>query len=231
MSDQIEMTPDQVYDALYQSVGDGLRAPQGSIVEEWRHARAEGLSAVTVDWRAFLQTFPNHATDFIPVYEDILGMQLDPSWTTEEKQQALALRWTSAPDASGSSLTEQLEAIDPRFSIADPGLAGAEYSTVTESGARAFEDWNIFSPLVCGPAFDLGRSHTLFPNYSTDFITPVLFDLGGAPPTADEMRLYGLAADQLNAALPAWVDFRLYGDIGFVLDEDLLDFTVFGADP
>lgn len=222
----INATADQAYDALYQNVGDGLRGPPEGILEAWRHARAEGLAAVTVDWRAALQAFPQYATDFIPVYEELLNNPVDPTLAIGDVQEELAVKYTQVIDATNPSLLVLLQKIDPRFSIypIDPNQ-----STTTECDARPFEDWNPASPQACGPAFDLnGRTYTLFPNYSSDFILPVLLAIGGTF-TEEDKRVMQLAKDSLNDALPSWVDFRIFGSLGFILDVDLLDVTAFGS--
>lgn len=222
----IAVNADQVYDALYQAVGDGLRGQPDSIVEAWRYARSAGIAAFTVDWRAALQAFPQFSSDFISVYEDLLDYSVDPTLPLEDQQADIAVRYTQVIDATNASLLIMLQKIDIRFSIVDQD---PDLSSTTECGARAFEDWSPASVSACGPAFDLGRTYSLVPNYSSDFIVPVNLGVVG-PVTAADKRAILSAREALNDALPAWVDHRVVvNDAGFILDEDLLDVTAFGT--
>jgi len=221
----IEMTPELAYEALFQAVGDGLRGGPDSVVEAWRASRAEGLSVATVDGRAVLQAWPDRATDFLPVYEELLGVALDPSLSVEDRQAALAVLYTQAIDAVLGSIVLQLQMIDPLFVVVGMPY---EQSVTTEIGVRAFSDWDPLDPAASGPAFDLpGRTVSLVPNYSTDFIVYAWLNTPG-PLTSTDQRSLNLAADQLNSMLPAWVDFRVFKSAGFILDLDLLDVTMFG---
>lgn len=220
----IELTTSEIYDALFQAVGDGLRGQPDSIVEAWRMAKAEGLTVASRDGRAILQAWPSTAYDFIPVYEEILGVTVDPTLTTEQKQQALSVAYTQAIDAVLGSIAAQLAAIDPAFTVVEYPY---EQAVTTETGVRAFEDWDPLDPLASGPAYGLAtRSHTLWPNYSTDFILYAWLDTPGSLSVSDQRSLTA-AAEQLNTILPAWVDFRVFKSAGFILDLDLLDVTVF----
>jgi hypothetical protein len=224
-STDIEFSTGDIYDALFQSVGDGLQAGPDSIVEAWRLARAEGLQVATCDARAMKQAFPNFATDFLPVYESILGVQLDQSLTVEEKQIELARLYTQVVDASGPSLEDQLHEIHPSFEIyAIP----YEHTYVTEVGVRAFEDWHPLAPLASGPRYDplSGRTFTNFPNYSSMFKVHVWLNVPIT--TEDHWKAIMAAREMLAEALPAWVDFVVFEAFGFILDQDRLDVTVFG---
>jgi len=221
----IEMTPDLAYEALFQAVGDGLRSSPDSIVEAWRMSRAEGLSTAVVDGRVVLQAWPDRATDFLTVYESLLGVSLDPSLSVEDRQIALAVLYTQAIDAVLASIVLQLQVINPLYLV-----VGMPYdqAITTEMGARAFADWDPLDPLASGPAFDLpGRTVSLFSNYSTDFIVYAWLNTPG-PLTSSDKRDLTAGAEQLNSMLPAWVDFRVFKSAGFILDLDLLDVTMFG---
>lgn len=218
-----------VHDALFQAVGDGLRSRPTSIVEKWRMARARGLAAIVQDDRAALQAFPNLATDFLEVYEAILRIVPEPGSSDDERRTEVVRRYTRTIDATHPKLLAALVALNPLFEILtlEPSL-----TRTTDVGARAFQDYNPASPLACGPAFDLhvGGSQTCsaFPNFSDDFILYVLLDVGGGAFTPAHQRSLLAAQDELNESLPAWVDYRLFTAVGFILDLDLLDVTVFG---
>jgi len=221
-------TTGAIYDALYQAVGDGLRADDGSIVETWRYSRALGIEASTKDAHATDQAFPNRATDFLPVYEEILGINPGSGQTTEDRQTEASAQWTRSLDASHPGLLQMLQAIDSDFLIIpkDHDLA-----LVTEMGWRAFEDWDPSNPLACGPGFNLFRSGQAysvleFPNYSDEFVLYVMLNTGTpGVVTPTQLRSLSLAVTSLNEVLPGWVDFRIFTTGGFILDRDLLDLT------
>lgn len=217
------------YDSLRQAVGDGLRARVGSIVEKWRMAKARGLAAIVQDDRAAMQAFPNLATDFLEVYEEILRI-VPPSGTSEtDRRDTVVARYTRTVDATHPKLLAQLQALDPLFEIL---IIEPELTRTTDVGVRAFQDFNPASPLACGPAFDLhvgtSEKNSSVPNFSDDFILYVLLDIGGGTFTPAHRRAILAAQDELNESLPAWVDFRTFTAVGFILDLDLLDVTVFG---
>lgn len=216
---------EQVYDALFQAVGDGLRAPEGTIVEAWRRSKAYGIAATIQDDRAAVQAFPDLSTDYLPVYEELLKIVPSSGQTEQARRETVTARYTRTIDATYPKLEAQLEVADPLFEIIIPPY---ELTRATEMGVRAFQDWSPGSGSACGPAFGAGRKQTLFPNYSDNFVLYAFLNAGSGPTTPTNLRTMAAVKDGLNEALPAWVDFRVFTSIGFILDLDALDVTAFG---
>lgn len=214
---------ESVYDAVYQNVGDGIRSSPNSLVESWRVARARGVAAAEGDGRAAMQAFPDLSTDYLPIFEDLLGIVPAADASEQERRNSVENAWTRTIDATYPKLDDSLQSLDPLFSIL---LLPYEYSRVTVPG-RAFEDWDPGDSLACGPAFNTGLTYTNYPNYSDDFVLFLLFDVGSALNDPSNQRTLQEALDLLNESLPSWVDFRLFANCGFVLDEDDLDITAF----
>lgn len=216
---------EEVYDAMYQNVGDGIQAGPDTLVEEWRWARARGLAACTMDDRAAYQAFPDLSIDYLPVWEDILGIPPDPNASITERQETVLAEYTRAIDASFPKLQAALTEIDPLMSIL---LIPRDLVRTTEPG-RAFQDWDPNDPLASGPPFNLpgGRTESVLPNFSDDFIIAVLFDVGAGAISVSNQRKLSDAQNELNESLPAWVDSRLFTACGFILDTDILDVTAF----
>ncbi len=128
---------EEIYDAMFQNVGDGIQAPEDSLVEKWRMARARGLAAVVQDERAAAQSFPDLSTDFIPVWEDILGIPPDPTASESDRQATILEAYTRLISASFPDLTSLLNDIDPLMNIL---LTPHDLVRTTVPG-RAFEDW------------------------------------------------------------------------------------------
>lgn len=216
---------DEIYNAMRQNVGDGIRADADTLVEKWRRSRACGIAVFTQDDRATMQAFPDLSIDYLPIWEDLLDIPVDPDASITARQETVLAAYTRAIDATYPKLTQALQSIDSLMSIL---LVPFIYSRVTVPG-RAFQDWDPSDPEASGPAFDLqqgsaGPNATAFPNYSSDFILNVLFNVGSTLGTANQRKL-SEAADELNESLPAWVDYRLFTDCGFILDSDILDVT------
>jgi hypothetical protein len=233
---------EQAYDLLKQAVGVGNSAaqedPDKSIIESWRFARARGLSSVMDVERAVSNAFPNIATDFIPVYEQILGLSFPVGTPDETKRKDLTTAYTRAIDATLPKLEADLKEIEPTVTLVvidydplDP-LAARDQTRDGQVG-RYFEDWDPADPDASGPPFNLPRGAglakiTSFPNFSDDFILKVEYPLPVGTLSAFNKRQITRMQDFLNDALPAWVGFTIFTkDAGFVLDQDLLDVTVF----
>jgi hypothetical protein len=216
---------EMVYDAIFQAVGDGLRGPYGSIVEAWRLSKSCGIAATIQDDRAAMQAFPNMCTDYLPVYENLLQIVPETGQSEEDRRQLVTERYTRTIDATFPKLEAQLDVVDPLFEIIIPPF---ELTRTTEMSVRAFQDWNPGSGSACGPAFGAGRKQTLFPNYSDSFVLYAYLNVGSGPTTATNLRTMAAVKAGLNESLPAWVDFRVFSSIGFILDLDALDVTAFG---
>ena len=220
---------ERVYNAMFQSVGIGNRATTGTIIEAWRHARARGIQATAQDERAMFQAFPDFSTDFLPVWEEILDI-IPPSEATDDQRRVTVLeRYTRTIDATFPKLTEQLQLINPNLEIFD---VDQDLKLEMETGVRAFQDYDPNAVDASGPAYDLptgasGPNQTSFPNFSNDFILNVLLNTAVGPLTVPDQRTIVEVKEELNESLPSWVDFRVFTACGFVLDQDLLDVTVF----
>lgn len=220
---------EQVYDSMYQAVGDGIRAPEDTIVEAWRRSRARGIAAFILDDRATVQAFPDLSTDYLPVWEEILEINPPSDATDDERRAAVVEQYTRAIDATYPKLSDKLDSIDDLMEIL---LIPHEYVRTTVPG-RGFEDWDPTAPKASGPPMRLGATGsagdnaTAFPNFSDEMIIHVLFDIGGGAISVSNQRALEEAKEELNESLPAWVDFRLFTDCGFILDADLLDITAF----
>lgn len=218
---------EEIYDAMFQNVGDGIQGPVDSLVEKWRNARARGIAVFTQDDRATAQAFPEISTDYLPVWEDILDIPPNPTASTAERQAIVLAAYTRVIDASFPKLTSALQDIDSQMSI----LLIPHDLVRTTVPARAFEDWDTASPQASGPPFRLGASGvgdnaTGFPNFSDDFVLIVFFDVGLGVLSVANQRKFAEAQALLNESLPAWVDFRLFTECGFILDQDILDVTL-----
>ena len=204
------------YRALTAALGKGGSAEDvdNTVDGLWRTCLALGLACLSsAGERAALQVFPTKATDLLPYYESLLF--LPPSGSESDRREAAARRYRLAPDADLPALESTLQAIDPRFSIITPD-PDTEETTVP---GRVFEDYDATEP------FNGGRKSTLFGNYSTGFVVRVLFDLGGAVPTAADRSIIAEALRTLNDLLPSWNAFSFVTARGFTLDVDRLDLT------
>lgn len=218
---------EQVYDAMYQNVGDGIQSQPDSLVEKWRRSRARGIAATQLDDRAATQAFPDLSTDYLPVWEDILKIPFDPGASEAQRQATVLAEYTRTIDATFPKLDATLQGLDPLLNILQ---LPHDLTRVTVPG-RGFEDWNPAAIDASGPPFNLaatgsaGDNATGFPNFSDDFILFMLYDIGVGIPSAPAQRTMVEAQEEMNESLPAWVDFRLFTVCGFILDQDLLDIT------
>lgn len=217
-------TVEKYYDALKQAVGKGNSGEDGSLEAEWRLARAKGIRAAFADERAVMQWFPDRCTDFIEVWEDLLKLTVGPGLEDQERRDNITERLTSAQSAITSVMERALQNIDPLFSV-----IGIEPSiSITTVLGRGFQDTNPSAAQSCGPAFYGGRKSTQYPNYSSDFICYVLYDIGGGAPSAEQERIVVKAEQLLYDILPSWMDFNIsFSAVGFILDQDLLDVGCF----
>ncbi len=162
---------ERIYLALRSAVGTGGSADDddGTIDGVWRQARASGLAAAaTTGERALVNAFPGKATDLLEYYEDLLLIVPEREGDLPGRRALAEQRFTQQVDVSVPQVTDDLQRIDPRFSVLElPRAQGFE----TLFG-RAFEDYAAAEP------FGGGRRSTLFANFSTDFMVWVLFDIG-----------------------------------------------------
>lgn len=212
-----------LYDALKSAMGDGGSGEPGSIVEAWRNARARGLAASWLDKRAALQALPHTATASLPVFERLLGRTFLRDVPEQDRRDALSAAWVDAASTNSTDLLAALVAIVPTATLYTPD---SDLTRETQHG-RGFEDWDPGDALACGPVFNLAISGTRFPNYADDFVEFVGLNFVTALDAGD-YRAIALLKERLHDLLPAWISSIVYNEIGFTLDEDLLDLTVFG---
>ncbi len=215
----------KIYQTLKHAVGIGGAAEDGTIEADWRFAQARGLRAGWSIDRAVNQAWPSLATDYIQVYEEML--LLNPgSLSDEERRKQILDRYTRSIDSSAGGIEEDLQEIDPLFSVINVDRDTAR----TTMFGRGFEDEAPGDTDACGPAFGGGRKSTAWPNYSTDFVSIVRYDLATGGLTAEAQRRIERAKGLLREVLPAWVDWWIFiGEPGFVLDQSLLDGGAFGG--
>ena len=210
---------ERIYQGLRAAVGEGGSAQDedGSIDGVWRQARALGLAAAAAaDERAAVNFFPGSATDLLQYYEELLFLVPEDEANLPDRRDAAEQAYTHEVLSSVPAVTEDLQRIDSRFSI----IEIPHDEAIETIPARAFEDFAATLP------FNGGRKSTRFPNYSTEFVLFVLFDIGSGvdldPVDALTLRR---AVDYLNPALAGWVNFQISTADGFILNESLLDIT------
>jgi hypothetical protein len=211
---------ERIYATLRSAVGKGGSAANDTGIDGlWRQTRANALAQLEAQAeRAALQALPDHATDSLPYYERLLLLRADPAASDDERRAAAAQLYALQVASAIPDLSAALAQIDPRFEIIATSF---EQSDTTIIG-RGFEDYAATEP------FGGGRHSTQLPNYSTELVLFVLFDLGGGNlPSPSERRSMQSALGVLNAALPAWNDIVLATHRGFELDVDRLDLTSF----
>ena len=144
----------------------------------------------------------------------------------EERRQRIVDRWVRSIDASGRGIEEDLQGIDPLFSL----IAVDHDTSRTTHFGRFFEDFAPGDPDACGPAFGGGRTATDWPNYSTYRKTIVRYDLPTGQLTAEAKKRMDRAREVLREVLPSWADYSMFvGAPGFILDQSLLDVGAFGS--
>ena len=216
---------EQVFTGMKQALGDGGYALDDETMDgQWRLALAKGAVASLSDERAVKQWDPSRATSWIPVWEKVLLITASDAQSDEERRQVILDRYVATLTAVTGTLEAALQVIDPLFSVVDHDPDTAD----TTHLGRMFEDWDPSDPDACGPAFGGGRTSTLWPNYSEDLVIFVQYAIASGTMTAENQRRLNRAEAILNQALPAWVGFRIFTSLGFILDESLLDVGAFG---
>lgn len=222
---------EQIYAAIKSAVGEGNSADGGvydTIAEAWRFAKSRGLAIYLADDRAIAQHTPVTASDKLATFERLLGVHFSKGVTQEARRAALIEKYTYEIDDTTAGLLAALQKINPAVEIQ---RLGRELGRESQFG-RAFEDYDPNSFKASGPAFAMhhapaGDKCTLFANYSSDFVLLVQSPIVLASFGEHDKHILEQLKNLLNENLPAWVDFRLYVNCGFILDQDLLDATVF----
>lgn len=203
------LTPAQkAYRTLRQAVGEGGSAPDDRGIEGlWRRSEAKGLAAAASHCRrALIQASPQFATDLLPYYERILGIV--PQGAEAARRDVVVPLWTKRADNAMPRLLERLQVIDARLSL----LEFPHSEAVTAQFGRSFA---AVEPGLEAPEFGIPRGHVLFPNYSTDSIVRVLFNVGHEGVlSADELVVVERVGALMRDALPSTTDFTIVVDVG-----------------
>ncbi len=213
----------KAYAFLRGAVGEGGSAEDELGIDGlWRRSRAKGLAAAgSSKRRALLQFFVHIATDAIPYYERLLGVTPPTGASLTARREVVVAGVTAQLDAAIPQIALQLQAIDARLALLD----------VPPNRSRYTHFGRAFGPLDASLEDDFGPNHHLTaPNYATDFVMIVHFDVGyGGALTAADARIRERAVVLMLKLLPSWVSFRIVTATGFILDESPLDLTGFGT--
>ena len=220
-----EPTPcEAAYASLRAMVGINGSGAEGTIEAEWRWSRAHALGALsTFDERAMAQSSPLSVTDWLPQYEEMLGIVVDEGKPVELRRDVVAYQYTRLGQAFYDALTAHLARIEPTVQLV----------TIPTEKASSTMPGLPFEPFAVEEGYEYDprgrRKATRWPNYSDAYrVTCVVpHDSGVLPSIATLARMTHLR-DTLAVCLPAWVTFDIVTRIGgFVLDSDLLDLTTF----
>jgi hypothetical protein len=215
---------EKAYSALQRMVGrNGFSIDDDEIEALWRQAKADAMAALeTFDERAALQAFPSHATDHIPLYEDILGLETDVGLSDEQRRDIIVPDYTGVPEAWTTALAEALQRIDPAVTIITRNW---------ENGGTC-EIGRWYEPFDGSDTYDQNgdRIATAWPNPSDMHAVIVQYDIGnGIEPNREQLRLAEQMRAHLNEVCPAWVEHHIIYAAGFFLDQSRLDATAFGT--
>lgn len=204
--------PEKFYTALRRSLGELGAAKAGGIDDAWRIARALTLAAAcSTKERAFFQAFPGYATDHLPVYEALL--LLPGSDTLAEGLEAAELAYTASLDLALPGIRADLRAMDPQLDVTSTPYDQA----ITTRYGKPFQ------------VDSKAQRSSDYPAFSTNCLCCVQYSgSGGVVPEPLRSRV----VDYLNAALPSWVDWRIFNHSGFFLDgfdDSKLDATAMGS--
>jgi hypothetical protein len=204
---------------------NGFSTDDSEIESLWRQAKADALAALeTCDERAALQAFPQRATDFIPVYEEILGIESDPTIPDQQRRDTIVPDYTGVPEAWTSALLVALQRIDPTVTIYNRAWVNAGACMI----GRAYAPLDPGDPAIYD---DAGvRLNTVWPNPSDAHTLIISYPLdNGAPPNREQQRLVRQMLSHAKEVCPAWVEFHVVYAVGFSLDLSRLDATAFGT--
>lgn len=214
---------ESTYTAMQRMVGrNGYASDDNEIEALWRQAKADALAALgTFDERAALQASPESATDYIPVYEEILGITVDTNLSDQQRRNVIVPDYTGVPESWTSGLNDAIHRIEP--------LASVLVRPWINSGSCQIGRW--YEPFDGSDTYDSSgqRNATSWPNVSDAHSVIVKYDIGeGVAPNREQQRKAIQIQSHLNGVCPAWVDFHIVYSIGFELDTSLLDATGFG---
>jgi hypothetical protein len=202
---------EQTYQALRSAMGKGrgVPPPEGGILDDWLWSKAEAIGPIDgLAESAIAQYFPHAASVTLPVWERLLG--LDQGEDEQTRRDNATSEYTRKLAADWPTLLEELEAIDPAFSL----------ETVDNQKSIDSYFGKTLAPRGGVPSYGL-QPGSQWPGYSDHFVLHVLYTLGGGQsviPPLEQARAERL----LNEVLPAWGDFAIYtGGAVFEMDGGL----------
>lgn len=212
--------------------GEHGPGPENGIEDLARQVKAERIAfAERAVERAFLQNFPEIASDALPVWEQLL--LTDGAVTPVDLRALLALAWQAPEGGTTPSLTDDLQAISSQLSIA---IEDPDVTIVTEPS-------KYFAPEDDLPPYGLtsppNLTSAVLPNYATRDILRVVYTLDD---DAGELEIPDIVTRDveklLQQRLASWETWTLTAfsaedGAGFFLDggahgASLLDVTAFG---
>ncbi len=202
--------------ALRAGVGKGHAAEQDGVEWRWREARAIGIAiAMAMGERALSQHEALHATSGLLFYRELYNLD---GYSDQEIRERGHDFENDTADFGEQFIADKLLEIDGRFSL----ISRTWEQCDTTVHGRTFGDWNGDAP------FNLqgGQNETRWPNYSNFMEFVIKLDVTGVPTDVD---LGAVARAFLDDELPAWVDYEIGGEAGFILDESLLDWGRFDS--
>lgn len=206
-------------------VGEGdVAVTEDGIDALWRKAKATAIAAaLSAIERANEQAFPGHATDHIPVYEEILRIAQED--TLVERQRACETAWCLQISAEIPTIRAGLQAIDPALDVQSTDY---DQAAITMFG-KLFKPIDGLVPY--GSGLSANRLSAAYPNVATDFCLLVAYQLAPGQIRPSDAVLAAVA-HYLNDVLPAWVDWWVFTGPGFYLDggvdgTSLMDITAF----
>lgn len=214
--------PQKAYNLLLAAEGIGGSASnQDGIDGLWRRSRAVGLSAATsANRRAINNAWPFLATDLLPYYERVLGVEPAPGQSETDRRNVVAPLWPAKASAIVRDMAAELRRIDPRFVIlsVDPSQSVVDY------GGRSFGTVGEFWMKGIGQdgAFtNVANSAVAY--FSTHYVLRVRLPV--TTPSQAELTSIRTARRRLRSMLPSWCDFTITCSTGFLCDTSHLDVT------
>lgn len=207
-----------IYYALRGAVGVGGSATDDTGIDGlWRECRAAGLAAAASSLEcAVAQAFPQIATEFIPVYEEELGIVPPENATDEDRRRAITEAYTAKAAENEVDLAVRLSKIDTRLSL----------PAIPQTKAKTVQFGKAFEPQDGVPTYGPTQKSSRVPNYSDDFFVRVFFTLATTMPTPVDLAIIMKAKRLLREILPSWVSFAIISSNGpFLLDTSPLDLT------
>jgi len=211
----------KAFDALVTIEGVGFTPGDDPLGDQtidgaWHQAIASGLGALASFGEAAVwQAFPTTVSDLIPEYERILDIIPPLDASDESRRQVITHEWLGNINSDFTGLLADLRAVDSRFAIQAPD----------HFISRGTDFGKVFDPLVGELGFG-GAGASRYPNFSDDYSMNVLLDVGeGVPATGTIGQLRTRGEQIISDSIPAWCDYNLFLDAGFVLDRSLLDVT------